>query len=57
MTETITDTHRILFKHLSYFNKLIQTISLSNNTFEYKAIAINRVKSLTKSVISHVKSN
>ena len=57
MTETITDKHKVIFKHLTYFNKLIQTISLSNNTLEDKMIAINRVKNLTKTVISHVNSN
>ena len=57
MNETITDTPRIIFKHLIYFNKLIVTISLSNNTIENKAICINRVKNLSKSVISYVKNN
>jgi hypothetical protein len=56
MNEIVTDRHRIIFKHLSYFNRLIETIILSNNTVENKAIAIKRFKHLTKSVISHVKS-
>ena len=54
MNETITDRYRIFFKHLNYFNKLIENISLSNNTFEDKAIAINRVKNITKQVLSHL---
>jgi len=57
MNETITDTHRIIFKHLYYFNKLIETISLSNNTIENKAILISRVKNMARSLISYVKNN
>jgi hypothetical protein len=57
MSEIITDRHREIFKNLSYFNKLIHTISLSNNTLEDKMIYINRVKKLTNSVILHVNSS
>lgn len=34
MTEQIINRHREIFKQLSYFNKLIETISLSNNTIQ-----------------------
>jgi hypothetical protein len=57
MTEQIINRHREMFKQLSYFNKLIETISLSNNTIENKIIHIKRVKNLAKSLLSHSNSN
>ena len=40
MNETITDRYRIFFKHLSYFNKLIENITLEISEFESKIQAL-----------------
>jgi len=54
MTQPITNAQKEIFSSLSYLNKVIEKITMSNIAHDNKVLAIYRVKNLSQSIISRI---